>query len=161
MTSRSASPIRSAGGTLFRRASQGWLGARITYQEGQPDRATSMLEDSIRVLSRDSAKLPWVLAMPLVTAAEWRLARGDPGGADSLARLAVAAAAVDSLARTRSAYAGRAEVVLARAGLALGNRSAAREALDQAVIALSTGLGPENAQTRNARAFRDSLARRP
>ena len=45
------------------------------------------------------------------------------------------AAAVDSLALQRSAYAGRAELVRARARLALGDRAGARQAADRALIA--------------------------
>jgi hypothetical protein len=64
---------------------------------------------------------------------------------------------VDSLALTRSAYAGRAELVRARAQLALGRRAAAREAVERAVLALSNGYGRDNAHTRQAIALRDSL----
>jgi eukaryotic-like serine/threonine-protein kinase len=147
-------------GTLVRRVNRAWFAGRIAYGEGDVGGAAAMLEDSLRVLWGDGARPAPALAMPFVTVAEWRLARGDAKGADSLARLARAAAAVDSLALTRSAYAGRAELVRARAQLALGRLPAAREAINRAVLALSNGYGRGNALTRHAVALRDTLAHR-
>jgi hypothetical protein len=95
--------------------------------------------------------------MPFVTAAEWRLLAGDARRADSLALLARAAGAVDSLALERSAYVGRAELVRARAHATLGNRGEARAAADRALVALENGYGPQHAFARVGRALRDSL----
>jgi hypothetical protein len=95
--------------------------------------------------------------MPYVTAAEWRLAAGDARGADSLALLGRAAAAVDSLALQRSAYVGRAELVHARAQLALGDHAAAQQAAERAVVVLGHGYGPVSVHTARARALRDSI----
>ena len=91
-----------------------------------------------------------LFALPLVVAGEWRLARGDAAGADSLARLARDAAAIDSLALGRSALAGRAELLQARA---LGTHAPAA----RAVTALGTGYGTHNQWTQAARVLLDSL----
>lgn len=119
-----------------------------------------MLEDSLRVLSGNAAKPPPSLAMPFVTAAEWRLASGDARGADSLARLARSAGAIDSAALERNAYVGRAELVRARALASLGALAEARSAADRALVASANGYGSSNPRTRAARALRDSLSRR-
>jgi hypothetical protein len=147
-------------GTFVRRVNRAWLTARVRHAEGDRLGAASMLEDSLRVLATTGAKPPPSLAMPFVTAAEWRLAAGDARGADSLARLARAAGAVDSAALGRSAYVGRAELAVARAQASLGATSEARSAIDRAVAALANGYGETSLITRRARAFRDSLTLR-
>jgi hypothetical protein len=144
-------------GTLIRRVNRSWLTARVRYAEGATRAAGAMLEDSLRAIVGGAAKPPPALTVALATAAEWRLAAGDSRGADSLALLARAAGAVDSLALERSAYVGRAELVRARAQLALGDAGAARGAADRAIVALSNGAGPSNRRTSEARMFRDSL----
>jgi hypothetical protein len=144
-------------GTLIRRVSRSWLTSRVRYAEGATREASAMLEDSMRAIVGAAPKPPPALAMPFVTAAEWRLAAGDARGADSLAQLGRNAAAVDSLALVRSAYAGRAELVRARAHLSLGDTAAARLAADRGVVAMSNGYGPANWHTAAARSFRDSL----
>jgi serine/threonine-protein kinase len=145
-------------GTATRRAYAAWFSAWLTYEQGDRIRAQQSLEDSLRVLTGDAKPQP-PLAMPYVLAAEWRLAAGDARAADSLALLGRVAAAVDSLALQRSAYAGRAELVHARALLALGDRARARAAADTALLALVNGYGPHNAHARRAQAFRDSIPR--
>jgi hypothetical protein len=117
------------------------------------------LEDSLRVLKGDAVPPPPALAMPYVTAAEWRLAAGDARAADALALLGRAAAAVDSLALQRSAYVGRAELVRARAHDTLGDRADAKAAADRALVALANGYGRTNRHTQRARLFRDSVSR--
>ncbi|HSL69687.1 MAG TPA: hypothetical protein VK864_05565, partial [Longimicrobiales bacterium] len=143
-------------GTFVRRANSAWFGAWIRYAEGDRQGGARTLEDSLRVLTGGETPSP-ALAMLYVTAAAWRLAAGDAHRADSLAQLGRAAAAVDSLALQRSGYVGRAELIRARAQLALGNRAGARQAAEHAVIALTNGLGPANRHTREARALRDSI----
>jgi hypothetical protein len=144
-------------GTLVRRVNRAWLTARVRHAEGDVRGASAMLEDSLRAIATNPAKPPPSLAMPFVTAAEWRLLAGDARGADSLARLARAAGAMDSLALARSAYVGRAELVRARAFVALGDRGEARRAADRALVALGNGYGPEHPFTRAGKALRDSL----
>jgi serine/threonine-protein kinase len=144
-------------GTVIRRANRAWFGAWIRYAGGDTRGAAALLEDSLGVLRGDKSAPPPVLAMPYVTAAEWRLAAGDARGADSLALLGRAAAAVDSLALQRSAYVGRAELVHARAQLALGDHAAAQQAAERAVVVLGHGYGPVSVHTARARALRDSI----
>jgi serine/threonine protein kinase len=148
-------------GTLVRRVNRSWLTARVRHAEGDARGAAGMLEDSLRALVGSAAKPPPSLAMPLVTLAEWRLDAGDARGADSLAMLGRAAAAVDSTALQRSAYAGRAELVRARARKALGDEPMARLAADRAIVALSYGYGPSNRHTRDAQLLRDGLSNSP
>jgi serine/threonine-protein kinase len=149
---------RLPSGTLIRRVNRAWFTAWTRYLEGDVRGATRMLEDSLHAIKGDAPKPPPSLAMPFVTAAEWRLDAGDARAADSLARLGRDAAAVDSLALDRSAYVGRAELVRARALVALGTMTDARRAAERAAIAMSNGYGPRNARTLTAVALRDSLA---
>ena len=144
-------------GTFQRRAYRSWFTAWLEYGTGDRRTAMLQLEDSLRVQNGSASKPHPALAPILATAAEWRLAAGDPHAADSLAVLARSAAAVDSLALQRSAHAGRAELVRARAFLALNDRNAARLAADRAIVAMTNGYGPTNARTRAAQAFRASL----
>jgi hypothetical protein len=118
-----------------------------------------MLEDSLRGINGADRKPGPALALPFVTAAEWRLAAGDARTADSLALLARAAATIDSLAFERSGYVGRAELVRARALLALGDHRAAAVAADRAIVALTTGFGADNAYTRAAHALRAAMTK--
>ena len=152
---------RLPSGTLIRRVNRAWFTAWTRYLEGDVRGATAMLEDSLRAVKGDASKPPPALAMPFVTAAEWRLAAGDARAADSLARLGRDAAAVDSIALDRSAYVGRADLVRARALAALGMMTDARRAAERAVTAMANGYGSRNARTLAAIALRDSLASRP
>jgi tetratricopeptide (TPR) repeat protein len=145
-------------GTLIRRVNRAWMTARVRYGEGDTRGSMAMLEDSLRVIRGDAVKPPPSLAMPFVTAAEWRLAAGDARAADSLALLARDAGAIDSLALERSAYVGRAELVRAKARKSLGDAAAARAAIGRAIVALTTGAGKGNRYTREASAFRDALS---
>jgi hypothetical protein len=98
-----------------------------------------------------------VFIASLAAAGEWRLSPGDARGADSLARLARSAAAIDTVALERSALAGRAELLSARALVASNDVPNARGAAERAVKALANGYGPSNAWTRSARLLADSL----
>jgi hypothetical protein len=95
-----------------------------------------------------------VFIASLAAAGEWRLSPGDARGADSLAR---SAAAIDTVALERSALAGRAELLSARALVASNDVPNARGAAERAVKALANGYGPSNAWTRSARLLADSL----
>jgi hypothetical protein len=118
-----------------------------------------LLERELGALLSDGKPSLTLFALPLITAGEWRLAGGDASGADSLARLARNAAALDSIALVRSGLAGQAELLLARALRARGQVPDARRAADRAVTALANGYGRDNAWTRAGRALADSLAR--
>jgi eukaryotic-like serine/threonine-protein kinase len=143
-------------GTMTRRVNSAWLGAWLRREEG--DRlAPGALEDSLRVLSADGLRP--VLALPLLSVAEWRLAGGEFGAADSLAGLARTAAAVDSIALSQSAWVGRAELIRARARAALGEGPGARDAASHAVIAIDHAFGARSGLAAEAHALRDSLTR--
>jgi hypothetical protein len=135
------------------------LRARLRRADGDPAGASALLERELRALLADGGPRLTHFALPLVTAGEWRLARGDARGADSLASLARSAAAIDSIALERSALAGRAELLRARAMRAQGQRAGARAAAERAVRALANGYGPENGWVGAARLLVDSLAR--
>jgi len=146
--------------TPTRRATAVWLRARLLHAEGGDAAGASlMLEEGLTALTGAGATPPPFLGLPLITAAEWRLALGDPAAADSLALLGRSASMLDSLAGERSAYVGRAELVRARALAALGDSGAARQAAERAGAALANGYGAASAFTRQAAALRDSLPR--
>ena len=96
------------------RATAAMLRARVRAAEGDSAGAAALLEREMATLLSDGQPGLTLFALPLVTAGEWRLARGDAAGADSLARLARSAAAIDSVALGRSALVGRAELLMAR-----------------------------------------------
>jgi serine/threonine-protein kinase len=146
-------------GTPTREATAALLTARIRWQEGDSLGAATMLEQALRAMPWDPARPPPYLALPLITAGEWRLALAAPQAADSLARLARAAAQVDSLALERSGLVGRAELLRARALHALRDPASARTTAGHALIPLGTGFGPDNPLTLAARALLDTLSR--
>jgi hypothetical protein len=117
------------------------LRARIQRASGDSAGATRALEHELWLLANDGKPPLTHFAMPYVVAGTWRLAAGDVRGADSLAHLALRAAVLDSLAATRSAMAGEANLLIAQTQLAMGNRQAALEAQRQAEIALANGYG--------------------
>jgi tetratricopeptide (TPR) repeat protein len=140
------------------RAIAAMLRARLQRAEGDARGASVFLERELGTLWSDGQQRLTQFALPLVTAGEWRLADGDARGADSLALLARTAAAIDSLALVRSALAGRAELLRARALRAGGRFPEARQAAERAVTALANGYGPDHRWTRAARVLADSLA---
>jgi hypothetical protein len=141
------------------RATTAMLRARLRRADGDARGASTFLERELGTVWNDGQQRLTLFALPLVTAGEWRLADGDARGADSLAVLGRTAAAVDSLALVRSALAGRAELLRARALRAGGRIPEARQAAERAVTALANGYGPDRPWTRAARALVDSLAR--
>ena len=143
-------------GTAIRRVNQALFGARLRRVGGDTAGAEAMLERALGVHS-EAQPAPPHLMHALLTAAEWRLERGQPAAADSLARLGRAAAARDSLALLRSAHVARAEMVIARARRALGDETGAREAARRAAIASAAGNGQASPRTLAARALRDSV----
>jgi serine/threonine-protein kinase len=148
---------RLPGGLRGRRATAAMLKAMLARAQGDPAGASRLLERELTALYSESPATLSLFTLPLVTAGEWRLAAGDARGADSLARLGRTAAALDSLALSRSALAGRSELLLARALRAQGNAPDARLAAERAIVALGNGYGATNPWTRSARALLDSL----
>ncbi|MBK6844688.1 MAG: serine/threonine protein kinase [Gemmatimonadetes bacterium] len=146
-------------GTRGRRATGAMVRALILHAEGRPAAALQLLEREMTALYAESPVTQSLFTLPLVTAGELRLAAGDAHAADSLAQLGWRAAALDSLAQTRSALAGRADLLRARALRQLGDTTALRMVTARAIAALTNGSGPTSAWTRAARAFGDSLAR--
>jgi hypothetical protein len=142
--------------TPTRRITTAWLRARLSRAEGDSAGARAML-DSALVAEDAPAKPGPYLVYALLTSAEWRQHDGDLRGADSLAGLAVRAAGLDSLALSRSAHVGRAELVRARVAAARGDSAAAVQAAHRAARALANGLGREHPLTVEAEGLRDSL----
>jgi hypothetical protein len=139
-----------------RRLTGALLKARIRRAEGDTAGAWTALDSALRADVRLPKPAPY-LVYALLTAAEWQWARGHGRDADSLALLAIAATAVDSLALSRSAHVGRAELIRARASAAAGDRAGAVQAADRAAAALANGYGPGYRLARDAQALRDSL----
>lgn len=148
---------RLASGTRGRRAAGAMLRARLSYMEGNHASALQLLESELGALYRDGQKPIQLFTVPLVTLGNWRLSAGDARGADSLARLARDAAALDSQALSQSGLVGRSELLLARALMAQGDTPAARQAAERATRALSNGYGPKNQWTQAALSLLDSL----
>jgi eukaryotic-like serine/threonine-protein kinase len=142
--------------TPGRRIGAVWLRARLRRAEGDPTGARAMLDSALVAESAAGKPAPY-LVYALLTAAEWRLHDGDFHAADSLARVVIDAAGLDSLALSRSAHVGRAELVRARAAAAGGDSAAAVAAARRAATALTNGFGPMNQFTMEARGLRDSL----
>jgi len=142
--------------TPTRRITAAWLRARLRRAEGGAAGARVML-DSALVAEAAAAKPAPPLVYALLTAAEWRQQDGDVRGADSLAGLAIRAAGLDSLALSRSAHVGRAELVRARTAAARGDSAAAAQAARRAAAALANGFGPGHPLTLEAEVLRDSL----
>jgi hypothetical protein len=149
-------PLRS--GARGRRALNAWLQARARDGLGDRAGAAAALEATLAEVVPGGPPLP-VLAPPLVTAGEWRLARGDAAGADSLAQLAGAMLVLDSLADVRSAHAGRAHLLRASARLALGDTVGARAAVEAAHRPLAAGYGPAHPWVRRGDSLRAAIAR--
>ena len=139
------------------RATAAMLRARLRRLEGDAAGASAHLETELGALWGDGQPRLTLFALPLVTAAEWRLERGDASGADSLAQMAVMAAAIDSLAHQRSALVGRGELLRARAQRAGGDLAGARQAIARAAVALTAGYGRSHPWTRAAGMVADSL----
>jgi serine/threonine-protein kinase len=148
-------PTRARG----QRATAAMLQARVRRAQGDPQGAARLLELELSKLEGDTLPKLALFTLPLVTAGEWRLARADLRGADSIARLARDAAAIDSLALTQSALVGRAELLRARALAANRELVEARRAAERAVVALDHGYGRDNGLSRAARELVDSLSR--
>ncbi|MFL5494289.1 MAG: protein kinase domain-containing protein [Gemmatimonadales bacterium] len=142
--------------TPTRRITAAWLRARLRRAEGDSAGARTVL-DSALVAADAPAKPGPYLVYALLTSAEWRQQAGDLRGADSLAGLAVRAAGLDSLALSRSAHVGRAELIRARVAAARGDSAAAVQAARRAATALANGLGREHPLTVEAERLRDSL----
>jgi tetratricopeptide (TPR) repeat protein len=127
--------------TRGERASAALLRARIRRATGDHAGASKALEHELALLAADGRPPLTHFAIPYVFAGEWRLAAGDVRGADSLARLGLRAAMVDSLAASRSALAGEAYLLISRTQFALGDREAALDAERRADVALANGYG--------------------
>jgi len=143
-------------GTPTRRITSAWLRARLRRAGGDSAGARAMLDSALVAEAAATRPAPH-LAYALLTAAEWRRHDGDLRGADSLAGLAIRAAAPDSLAFSRSAHVGRAELVRARVAVTEGDSAAAVQAARRAATALMNGFGPQHPLTLEAQALRDSL----
>jgi tetratricopeptide (TPR) repeat protein len=133
------------------------LRARLQRAQGDARGASTLLEQTLDTVWKDGGQRLTAFALPFVVAGDWRLAAGDAAGADSLAQLARTAAAIDSIALTHSALAGRAELLRAQALRARQENAKAREAAVRAVVALSNGYGAKHAWTVRAQALADSL----
>ena len=147
------------GGLRGRRATAALVQALLKRAGGDSVGAARDLERELAALYAESPTTLSLFTLPLVTAGEWRLAAEDAHGADSLGQLAWRAAALDSLSPARSALAGRADLLCAKALRMLGDSLAAKTKVERAIVALTYGYGANNRWTTDARAFRDTLTR--
>jgi serine/threonine-protein kinase len=151
-----AAVVKLPDGTPTRLVNRALYAARLRWATGDRAGAFAVMDSAIKANPRSGRVLP-ALTQLLLTAAEWRLQAGDPTGADSLARIARDAAATDSLALARSAWVAWADLTLAHARLAQGDRAGARDAAARSLAASSVGNGPTHPRTVAARALRDSI----
>lgn len=133
--------------------------ARQRWESRDSLGAMTMLEDTVPKLWKPSEPLINHVTESYVTAGEWRATTRSWTAADSLGRFALQIATIDSLALTRSGYVGRADLVLARAGVGKGDLPHARSEAAKALVALTNGYGPHYFRTREAQALVDSLGR--
>jgi hypothetical protein len=138
--------------TPGRRITGAWLRACLRRAQGDSAGARAMLDSALVAVNAADKPAP-NMVYALLTAAEWRDQRGDLRGADSLAALAISAAGLDSLAMSRSAHVGRAELLRARFAAAKGDQAAAVQAARRAQLALANGLGPAHPLTAEAKAL--------
>jgi hypothetical protein len=133
------------------------LRARMRRAEGDATGAQAALDSALRADAHPPKPAPY-LVYGLLTAAEWRWADGHARQADSLARLAISATALDSLTWSRSGHVGRAELLRARIAAGSDPGGAARLA-GRAATALANAFGPTHRLTREALVLEDSLKR--
>jgi hypothetical protein len=132
-----------------------------TLAQATGDYATAYTK-SVEVLQASgyfSGKRRRALQAPLILAAENALMLGKSTEALGLARGALANAARDSAAQTRSAYIGEARLIEARALLSTGDTSAARASLGRAIVALRNGAGAQHPRTGEAETLLQALSR--
>jgi hypothetical protein len=134
------------------------LDGALARAEGKPTAALAELEQAIRLQGYFEGKRIYQMRSVLILAADAALAAGDAGKALEFARAARGIADVDSLTPTRSAYVGEARLFEARARLLAGDTTAARDAVRQALTALTFGAGPDHHQTREAAALQRQLS---
>ena len=139
--------------TRGRRMTKALLGARLRRADGDLAGARTALDSALTADSAATKPAPHMI-YALLLAAEWRLADGEPDAADSLARLALEAATLDSLTLRRSAHVGRAELVRARVAAQLGDSLQAIRAAEASRLALERGFGPDHPLAREARTLR-------
>ena len=94
---------------------------------------------------------------PLLDASQGLLAAGQADSALTLATAAEEISAVDSIARTGSAFVGEAKLREAQALLALGRKAEARARAAEALAALRSGAGEDHFRTREAKALAGQL----
>jgi hypothetical protein len=127
-----------------------FVAASIALAEHDTLRAASAFEDVLRLDGFFDGKRTRTSRAPLLELTRITLSRGRPSEALGLARALRELDMVDSLAAARSADVGLADVLAARAYLALGRRDSALVCARRGVAALSFGLGPSSSLTREA-----------
>jgi hypothetical protein len=132
---------------------QGWLAAG----SGDTADAQRRVVDALRSAGYYDGKRRPVFHSALILAAEIALARRQPADALRFASDARAMATRDSLTETRSAYVGEARLMEARALLASGDTTTARQTLRRAVTALEVGAGSDHPRAREARTLLAAL----
>ncbi|MEO8636012.1 MAG: serine/threonine-protein kinase [Gemmatimonadales bacterium] len=135
------------------------LGGYIALASGDTAAARASFLASLRANGYFDGKKQQRLRSVALLAAECALALDDAEEALSLARGAHETAAVDSLAETRSARVGEAEMLEGRALLAQGDSAAGHAALSRALVALRFGAGPDDPHTRRAASIMATLNR--
>ncbi len=133
---------RAAGGPARGRARPALLDAAMLQAGGQAAQALDSLQRFLTSAGyKPSTRAEGWLAPVLLRASAYALATGDHARATAFARDARAAASVDELAGTQSAFVGEALAAEARAVSAKGDATGARDLATKALVPMRYGYG--------------------
>jgi tetratricopeptide (TPR) repeat protein len=129
------------------------LDALLALNAGDTVKANTLVQKTLTNFGYDKGRRSSILHSTLMLAAKTELALGHADSALAFAGAALKTATRDSLAATRSARVGEANLLQARAELSKGDTAAARTDAQRAVVALRVGAGRNNTRTKDAEAF--------
>jgi tetratricopeptide (TPR) repeat protein len=131
--------------------------AELELARGRVNEASELIDSSLAQFGYPSKSNGLGLIAALTAASRIYLAKNQLPQAESFARAALEISEGVARDPTQSADVGEAALALAALQRAKGDRAAARASADQAVAALTNGLGAEHAITREATALQAAL----
>jgi eukaryotic-like serine/threonine-protein kinase len=132
--------------------------AELELARGRTGAAVALIEESLRRFRWPRDTRGNGIAAALIAASRIYLKNGDADKAVDMGESALKVAEGIARDARESADVGEALLVLAAARQARGDRAGARTLLERAITALSNGLGPEHALTREAQELLRSVA---
>ncbi len=133
------------------------LEGALAHARGDPASATTRFREALRATGYFDGERRYKMRRILVRASAAALDAGEPTDALGYARAAHDIAVSDSLSEVRSAWVGEARLLEARALLALGDTTGARDTVERALVALRSGAGEDHPRTVEASRLRDAL----